>query len=105
MGYSRCVADRDDGRELERGRALFSRFHRFAPERVIAARVPAMPSRLVRLGRLVGVIYASDRGQRGRERTFVHFMDEPPMLAADVDGTQLFVIGGRYRVTGRGIEG
>jgi hypothetical protein len=91
---------------LTRGRQLFERFHCFAPDRMLPARVERpSPQTLVRIGRLVGLIYRSDRGQRGRERTFVHFMEEPPMLAANAQGTQLFVIGGRYRVTARGLEG
>jgi len=91
---------------LDRGAALFTRFHAYAPTRVDRVHTRwRLPSTVVRLGRLVGVIYASDRGSCGRQRTFVHFMDDPPTLAADVDGTQLYVLGGRYRVTERGLEG
>ena len=91
---------------LDRAAALFTRFHAYAPTRVDRVRTGwRLPSTVVRLGRLVGVIYASDRGSCGRERTFVHFMDDPPMLATDVDGTQLYVLGGRYGVTERGLEG
>jgi hypothetical protein len=91
---------------LDRATALFMRFHAYAPTRVDRVRTGwQLPSTVVRLGRLVGVIYASDRGSCGRERTFVHFMDDPPVLAADVDGTQLYVLGGCYRVTERGLEG
>jgi len=64
-----------------------------------------IPDVLVQIGRLKGVIYSSDRGRRGRSRTYVHFMETPPTLACDPGGTQLYVIGGRYRVTPRGIEG
>lgn len=108
MAYlrSRACAARASPRPLDRGAALFTRFHAYAPTRVDRVRSGwRLPSTVVRLGRLVGVIYASDRGSCGRERTFVHFMDEPPMLASDVDGTQLYVLGGRYRVTERGLEG
>jgi hypothetical protein len=93
-------------RALDRGAALFRRFHAYAPTRVDRVRTCwRLPSTVVRLGRLVGVIYASDRGSCGHERTFVHFMEDPPTLAADVGGTQLYVLGGRYRVTERGLEG
>jgi hypothetical protein len=60
---------------------------------------------LVQLGEAVGLIYRSDRWQRGRTRTYIHFMKDPPLLASNVAGTQLFLIGGSYRVTSRGIEG
>jgi hypothetical protein len=51
------------------------------------------------------LIYRSDRGCRGRPRTFIHFMDRPPLLACNTGGSQLYILGGRYRVTRRGIEG
>ena len=38
-------------------------------------------------------------------RTYIHFMDTPPILASDPAGHQLYVVGGNYRVTDRGIEG
>jgi hypothetical protein len=57
------------------------------------------------LGRLRALIYVSDRGCRGRPRTFIHFMRRWPRLACDRSGRQLFIIGGNYRVTPRGIEG
>ena len=63
-----------------------------------------VPPVVVELGDLVGVIYRSDRGRAGRPRTYIHLMRYPPVLASDVAGRQLYVIGGRYRVTGRGIE-
>ncbi len=38
-------------------------------------------------------------------RTYIHFMDDPPRLLCDADGRQLYVLGGSYRITQRGIEG
>lgn len=85
---------------------LFETFHHYPPARLIYQRCRRLtPSVLVRLGKLKGLIYSSDRGQRGQPRTFVHFLRTPPLLACDEEGTQLYVLGGRYRVTRRGIEG
>ena len=64
-----------------------------------------IPDVLMHLGELRGLIYRSDRGQRGRPRTFVHFFETPADLACDLGGRQLYIQGGRYRVTTRGIEG
>ena len=64
-----------------------------------------MPAVVVNLGDLVGLIYRSDKWQAGKPRTYIHFMDDPPRLVSDVAGTQLYVVGGRYRVSARGIEG
>jgi len=58
---------------------------------------------LVDLGALRGVIYTRD--QDGTQRTYIHFMDDPPRLACDARGRQLYVLGGSYRITRRGIEG
>jgi hypothetical protein len=57
------------------------------------------------VGELRGLIYRSDRGQCGSPRTFIHFLRTPARLACDPQGRQLYVLGGRYRVTPRGIEG
>jgi hypothetical protein len=59
----------------------------------------------VQLGELVGLIYRSDKWQRGDPRTYIHVLRDPPRLVSDIDGRQLFLLGGSYRVTARGIEG
>ena len=64
-----------------------------------------VPEGLVDLGELRAVVYRSDRGQLGRPRSFIHFMESAPRLACDPSGRQLYIVGGRYRVTRRGIEG
>lgn len=65
----------------------------------------AMPGRedVRDIGALRGVIYT--RGDGAAKRTYVHFMEDPPRLACDAQGRQLYVVGGSYRVTPRGIEG
>jgi hypothetical protein len=60
---------------------------------------------VVELGELVGLVYRSDKGQRGEPRNYIHFMQDPPRLVSNVEGTQLYIVGGSYRVTRRGIEG
>jgi hypothetical protein len=32
-------------------------------------------------------------------------METPPRLASDVAGSQMYILGGNYRVTAQGIEG
>lgn len=97
--------ERYDSR-LDIARQLFQKFHSFQPPRVL--RQPcrrAVPDVLVSLGELRGLIYSSDKQQCGRPRTFIHFMDTPPLLACDANGKQLYILGGKYHVTSRGIEG
>lgn len=99
-----CGPGRSPG--LTEGRNLFQVFHRFPPPRVIRMSCRRLiPRVLVRLGELRGLIYSSDRGSHGLSRTYIHFMDMPPHLTCDPSGRQLYIVGGRYRITPRGIEG
>jgi hypothetical protein len=85
---------------------LFTRYHCFRPRQITRQRCRrVIPKVLLHLGRLKAVVYASDRGTPGHERTFVHHMQVPPRLVCDPAGTQLYILGGNYRVTHRGIEG
>ena len=94
------------GELLHEARGLFHRFHCFDAPWVLRRPCPRIiPQVLVNLGELRGLIYRSDRGQCGQPRTFVHFFETPPQLTCDVGGGQLYLQGGRYRVTRRGIEG
>jgi hypothetical protein len=85
--------------------ALVQRFTRFPArsiEHVAHARV--MPPVVAELGQLAGLVYRSSKWT-GRPRTYIHFMEDPPRLVADATGRRLFIVGGSYRVTSRGIEG
>jgi transglutaminase-like putative cysteine protease len=85
---------------------LYRTFTRSDPNQVVRVRQGrVMPHVVVQLGELRGLIYRSDKWSRGRPRTFIHFMTHPPRLVCDSTGTQLYIVGGRYRVTARGIEG
>ncbi len=102
MGYVAA----DDREDLDQALGRYRLFHRRPAggvERMRCRRL--MPEVLVRLGELKAVIYRSDRGRSGRPRTYIHFMEEPPVLACDPGGTQLYVLGGKYRVTSNGIDG
>ena len=83
----------------------FRRFHCFPPRQMIHQPCSRLiPRILVHVGRLKGLIYSSDKGD-GRPRTYIHFMEKTPRLACNARGDQLYILGGRYRVTARGIEG
>ena len=104
---TRIVRGVDGGESLlEHARRLFQEFHSFTAPRVIRSECHrSVPDVLVKLGELRGLIYSSDKAQCGRPRTFIHFMESRPMLASDPSGKQLYILGGNYRVTARGIEG
>lgn len=63
-------------------------------------------SRLAPVGELRGVIYRPYGTFNGEApKNYVHFFQQPPVLATDPAGRRLYIIGGRYRLTPRGIEG
>jgi hypothetical protein len=91
---------------VRRAQELFRQFHCFPSGQT--TRLPqerAIPEVLAHVGELRGLIYRSDRGQRGKPRTFVHFFKLRPQLTCDAHGKQLYILGGNYRVTPRGLEG
>jgi hypothetical protein len=93
-------------RGVRQGIGLYQAFNRFGPSRVVrVSHSRVIPPVVVELGELVGLIYRSDKGQPGRPRTYIHFMENPPRLVCNPEGTQLYVVGGSYRVTPQGIEG
>jgi hypothetical protein len=90
--------------QFAKARRLFETFAGFAAPTAECRRVDRiLPEVLVDLGALRGVVYTRDHGDA--RRTFIHFMDDPPRLLCDVDGRQLYVLGGSYHITRRGIEG
>lgn len=89
-----------------RGLTLYKEFYGFAADIVkIFPTSRIIPPVVVELGDLRGLIYKSSKWSPGQMRTFIHFMENPPKLVSNPEGTQLYVIGGSYRITPRGIEG
>jgi hypothetical protein len=92
--------------ELRRGAELYRQVYRFEPARLQRHAYPRLaPPVVVTLGELVGVIYRSDKWNPGLPQTYIHFMEDRPQLASNVEGSQLYIVGGSYRITARGIEG
>ena len=87
--------------------ALYRRFNGFGASQAIKVKHRRlMPPVVVELGPLAGLIYRSNKGEPGRRlRTYIHLMEDPPHLVSNVEGTQLYIVGGSYRVGARGIEG
>lgn len=105
------VSVRDDqdlkhDKDINVGKRLYKQFNQFKPDQV--EHIPQdrlIPPVVVELGQLAGLIYRSDKWQKGCPRTYIHFMENPPRLVSNVEGTQLYIVGGNYQVTPRGIEG
>jgi hypothetical protein len=116
---SQCVADRNSKfasigqgldivnvQSVQQGINLYRAFNCFGPSRVRTVdHSRVIPPIVVELGELVGLMYRSDKGQLGQPRTYIHQMEDPPRLVSNIEGTQLYIVGGSYQVTPRGIEG
>lgn len=91
---------------MRQGIELYQGFNGFEPVCVVKVHHPrVIPPVVVELGELVGLIYRSDKGQQGQPQTYIHRMEDPPRLVSNIEGTQLYIVGGSYSVTPRGIEG
>jgi hypothetical protein len=92
--------------KLELGKALYQQFNRFPADQIEHVHHNRqIPPVVVGLGELRGIIYQSDKWQPGRPRTYIHFLEDKPRLVSNVEGTQLYLVGGNYRITSHGIEG
>jgi hypothetical protein len=93
-------------KQIHQGNTLYQEFNHFQPARNITVKHSRLiPPVVVDLGELVGVIYRSDKGQPGQPQAFIHHLQDPPRLVSNVEGNQLYIVGGSYRITPQGIEG
>ena len=91
---------------LRPAKETYHRFHCYPARRIYRVRYPKQsPDVQVDLGELRGLIYRAARGSCSRPQTFVHFLETPARLTCDPGGRQLYIQGGNYCVTRRGIEG
>jgi len=89
---------------LEAAAATFRKWNGFDPNAVQTTRAQrAIPRTLVRLGELVSVVYRSDKWS-GKPKLYEHRTARPhPLLCTGPNGRGLYWIGGRTRVTARGL--
>jgi len=96
----------DDDDETEDAIEEYTAFHwGNQPDEIQTVTIPDPPKALVAIGKLEGVIYRTAKGKR-RQESWVHMHDEAdlPTLAYDPKTHQLYILGGKYRITKRGIE-
>ncbi len=81
---------------------LYKGFRESDPKGVEKWQIPS-DTRGVKMGRCVGIIYETTIG--GSPEKYIHEFrrDAAPVLAVGENGAQLYLLGGKYRVTARGI--
>jgi hypothetical protein len=103
---SQLIHPSPHSQDVDQGRTLYREFNHFDASRSIKVKHSRLiPPVVVDLGEMVGIIYRSDKGQPGQPQAYVHFMQDPPRLVSNVEGTQLYIVGGSYHITRQGIEG
>lgn len=104
-GASRRVIPRSGGKREQIARAadLFERFTGMDAEEIGSVNVPEIPPVGVAVGTLDGVLYTTVRD--GVTEKYIHKFKakDRPLLVVSPDGKSMFIVGGRYDFTERGI--
>lgn len=89
---------------IDRAKRAYENFRGFSPTEVVHARLPDKPVTAYHMGDVEGIMYRTERD--GETQRYMHkFKDDAgPSLCVQDDGSQLYLTGGNYRVTERGIE-
>lgn len=97
-GASRRVRDL-----VDQAADLYERFSGHDPEEIGRVSVPKIPRVAVAIGEVDGILYSTIRD--GKFEKYIHKFHkrDRPLFVVSPDGKQLFLIGGNYTFTERGI--
>lgn len=90
-------------KEVQKACRLYERFSGHEAEAVGKVKVRPMPKVGVSIGDIDGVLYTTIRD--GKVEKYIHKFaaKDKPLFVVSPDGKQLFLVGGRYTFTERGI--
>lgn len=90
-------------RQIDQGLQLFKDFRGDEPQGIDRVKLPPQPKVLMMIGECSGVMYETIRD--GEKETYLHRFKKSsrPALCCTPDGKTLYLIGGVYQVTDRGI--
>jgi hypothetical protein len=91
-------------RSVEKARKAYKDFSGHVPQKVRTSRLPDKPVTGWEMGPVVGIAYQAKRDGQTKEYFHEFRKDARPRLVSQDDGRQLYIDGGRYKVTDRGIE-
>jgi len=89
--------------DIARAGDLYSRFTGHDPEAIGKVKIPDLPKVGVAIGELDGVLYTTVRD--GVTEKYIHKFHkrDKPLLVVSPDGKSMFLVGGNYTFTERGI--
>jgi hypothetical protein len=90
---------------LEKALDEYTKFHwGVDPDKIFVADDVKVPKVVYMLGYLKAVIYTTKKQGDEGETDYIHYFKKPlPILCADVNGNQLYIVGGGYKVKEEGI--
>jgi len=88
---------------VEQAADLYERFSGHNPEEIGKVRIPPVPRVGVAVGEVDGILYSTVRD--GVLEKYIHKFrkSDRPLFVVAPDGKQLFLVGGNYTFTERGI--
>ncbi len=91
------------GRGLRKAARLYSDFTGHEDVKIGKVKIPPMPKEVLAIGKCDGILYSTVRD--GVAEKYIHRFkkNSQPLLTASPDGKQLYLIGGSYNFTDRGI--
>lgn len=100
---SRAGASRRFRDQIQQAADLYERFSGHDPEEIGKVRIPDLPPVGVAIGEVDGILYTTVRD--GKTEKYIHkfHKQDKPLFVVSPDGKSLFMIGGCYRFTERGI--
>lgn len=100
---SRAGASRRFKNEIAQAADLYERFSGHDPEEIGRIKIPKLPPVGVAIGDVDGILYTTVRD--GVEEKYIHKFHkrDKPLFVVSPDGKSLFLIGGNYTFTERGI--
>ena len=100
---SRAGASRQVRDQVEQAADLYERFSGHNPEEIGKVRIPPVPRVGVAVGEVDGILYSTVRD--GVLEKYIHKFrkSDRPLFVVAPDGKQLFLVGGNYTFTERGI--
>ncbi|MDE2021017.1 MAG: hypothetical protein KGJ13_11825 [Patescibacteria group bacterium] len=89
--------------QVSRAGNLYREFSGHEPDETETIEIPEMPRAVLVIGELEGVIYSTVRDDVGERYIHRFKKSSRPLLCASPDGEQLFIVGGSFEFTDRGI--
>lgn len=89
--------------QIRKAQSLYKDFSGHDGDEVENVEKPVIPDALMVIGELEGVIYSTVRDDEHERYIHKFRAQSRPLLCVSPDGDQLFIIGGNYEFTDRGI--